>query len=160
MIFVTVGSMFPFDRLIRLMDDWTAAHPGDDVLAQIGDGAFEPVHMRWTRRLHPRAFADTVRKSSLIVAHAGMGSVFTASEFDRPIVILPRNREAGEHTTDHQIDTAHWLKARPGIFAVQMDGRDLAAQIEQAREAGVKGEMLPRSADPAFLQKIRTAITG
>ena len=47
MIFVTIGSMFPFDRLIRVMDGWAAANPGVETLAQIGDGAYEPAHMRW-----------------------------------------------------------------------------------------------------------------
>jgi len=38
MIFVTVGSMMAFDRLILSMDKWALAHPNSDVLAQIGGG--------------------------------------------------------------------------------------------------------------------------
>ena len=45
MIFVTIGSMFPFDRLIRVMDDWTARSGRKDVLAQIGNGGYVPQHM-------------------------------------------------------------------------------------------------------------------
>ena len=43
-IFVTIGSMFPFDRLIRAMDAWAAAQPERrvELLAQIGDGGYEP----------------------------------------------------------------------------------------------------------------------
>ena len=80
-IFVTIGSMFPFDRLIRVMDAWAAAHGVAELLAQIGDGAYQPAHMPWVRRLDQAAFARTVAGARLIVAHAGMGSVITADEF-------------------------------------------------------------------------------
>ena len=45
MIFVTIGSMFPFDRLIRAMDAFAQANPGTEILAQIGTGDYVPAHM-------------------------------------------------------------------------------------------------------------------
>ena len=38
MIFVTVGSMMPFNRLIDTMDRWAAARPDVEMFAQIGGG--------------------------------------------------------------------------------------------------------------------------
>jgi hypothetical protein len=35
-IFVTIGSMFPFDRMIRVMDEWASKNANQDVFAQIG----------------------------------------------------------------------------------------------------------------------------
>src|SRR3954452_4958479 len=87
-IFVTVGSMMPFDRLILSMDKWALAHADVDVLAQIGGGAYQPSHMRWTRLLSPPEFHEAVRKAAIIVAHAGMGSYFVAAEMRKPIVML------------------------------------------------------------------------
>ena len=73
MIFVTIGSMFPFDRLIRAMDAWAAAQPQPAaLLAQIGDGGFEPGHMRWVRSLPRDAYARAVAEADLVVAHAGI----------------------------------------------------------------------------------------
>ncbi len=160
MIFVTVGSMFPFDRLIRLMDAWAGLHPDAPVFAQIGTGTFEPTVMKWTRRLTPVDFEETVRSARLIVAHAGMGSVITASDYGTPIVLLPRIASQGEHTTDHQVDTARWLGDRSGIYVANPDGSDLHHRIDEARKAGIDGEMLPKSANPAFLKKIREAVGG
>ena len=135
-IFVTVGSMFPFDRLVRAMDAWAAAHPEEEVLAQIGDGGFEPWHMRWQRLLDRAPFDDTVRRARLVVAHAGVGSVVTARTLGRPVVVLPRRRQLGEHTCDHQVETVGWLRGRPGIHVA--DGEeDLAARIAEA--AGRRG---------------------
>jgi len=82
--------MFPFDRLIRATDAWAAANPGREMLAQIGDGSFEPAHMPWVRRLERPDYLAAVARSALVVAHAGMGTVITAAEYGKPVVLLPR----------------------------------------------------------------------
>ena len=64
MIFVTIGSMFPFDRLIQVMDAWALANPGQDVLAQIGNGTYEPKHMKFVRRLSQTEFGQTVARAA------------------------------------------------------------------------------------------------
>ena len=114
MIFVTVGGELPFERLVRAMDAWAAAHPGEEVLAQIGGGAYLPAHMRWQRSLGREAYAAAVAGAELVVAHAGIGSVVTAGEHGKPIVLLPRRARFGEHRNDHQRDTAARLGGRPG----------------------------------------------
>jgi UDP-N-acetylglucosamine transferase subunit ALG13 len=158
-IFVTIGSMFPFDRLIRAMDAWAAAQaPAPEMLAQIGEGAFEPHNMPWVRRLDQAEFARTVERADLVVAHAGMGSVITAGRFGRPIVILPRRRDLGELTTDHQIASAGWLRGRPGIHVADRD-TDLGPAIAGAL-AGPAGDrpLFAPTAPEAFIARIRHCI--
>lgn len=156
MIFVTVGSMFPFDRLIRAMDAFAEAHPARDVEAQIGEGRFEPRHMRWQRSLARRDFDATVRRADLVVAHAGVGTVMTACRLGTPLVILARRRHLGEHTSDHQVETAQWLRAKPGIHVAEdeagLAGRIAAAEAEQGAGA------ISATADPALIARIRAFI--
>ena len=160
MIFVTIGSMFPFDRLIRLMDAWAQAHPGVDLLAQIGDGDYAPTHMRWVRKLDQTEFSRTVAEADLVVAHAGMGSVITASQYRKPIVMLPRLRQSGEHTTDHQIATANWLRDKPGVYIADTDA-DLGPRIAEALAAGAPAETTFAPEAPAeFIARIRQCIFG
>jgi UDP-N-acetylglucosamine transferase subunit ALG13 len=155
MIFVTVGSMFPFERLIRTMDDWAAQHPEQEVFAQIGGGKYEPKHMRWKRIIAPDDYKKVARSSRVIVAHAGTGSVFTASEFRKPIVLLPRRAAKKEHTTDHQLDTAKWLEAKQGIF-IAWSEKDLALAIDRADQVANNLEsLIPTSAPQPFLDRIR-----
>lgn len=132
MIFVTVGSVFPFDRLVRAMDHWASLNPGEHVIAQIGSGGYKPTHMEWTEKISPGDFRTKVRDASVVVSHAGMGTVITAAEFGRPIVLLPRRADLVEHTTDHQLHTADWLKSKPGIFLSESEG-DLDRMISGAR---------------------------
>ena len=134
MIFVTVGGELPFDRLVRAMDGFAAAHPGEDFLAQIGAGGFEPAHMRWQRTLERDAYAAALDASEVVVAHAGMGSVLSAGERGKPIVLLPRRARLGEHRNDHQRDTAAYLAGGPGVL-VAVDEAALPARIAQAQAA-------------------------
>jgi UDP-N-acetylglucosamine transferase subunit ALG13 len=155
MIFVTVGSMFPFERLIHAMDDWASQHPEQEILAQIGGGQYEPRQMRWQRMIAPDEYKKVVYSCRLMVAHAGTGSVFTASEFRKPIVLLPRRAAQKEHTTDHQLDTAKWLEHKQGIF-VAWSENDLAQTIERAgQNARNLQALIPTSAPKPFLERIR-----
>lgn len=158
MIFVTIGSMFPFDRLIREMDRWAETTGERDMLAQIGTGSYVPRHMRHVRKLSQPDFAQAMAGAEMIVAHAGMGTVITAGRLGRPLVLLPRRKDWGEHTTDHQIATANWLRGKPGIFVADGDA-DLPDAIAAARAADLSGAArLPPVADPAFTGRLRAAI--
>ena len=159
MIFVTIGSMFPFDRLIRLMDAWARENAPNEILAQIGDGDYLPRHMPFVRRLDQAEFGRTVAGSRLVVAHAGMGSVITAGQFGKPIVMLPRLQEWGEHTTDHQVATANWLREKPGVYVADRDA-DLGPQVARALAAGEGLPQLAHAAPPAFLERIRKCVLG
>jgi UDP-N-acetylglucosamine transferase subunit ALG13 len=153
-IFVTIGSMFPFDRLVRAMDAWAATRadpPG--MLAQIGDGGYEPRHMRWVRSLPREDYARVVAGARLVVAHAGMGSVISAGEHGKPIVLLPRRAARGEHTNDHQVDTARWLHGRPGIHVAGAEA-ELGPRIAEALAGGRVASLAP-TAPAEFLARIR-----
>jgi UDP-N-acetylglucosamine transferase subunit ALG13 len=160
-IFLTVGSMFPFDRLVEAMDAWKAAQPEAaslDVLAQVGDGTYEPRHMRWVRRLDRADYAATVAVADLVVAHAGVGSVIAAGERGKPIVVLPRRRSFGEHTSDHQVETASWLRGKPGVYVADTETALAECVARALREGGAGGATLSAIADNAFINRLRDFI--
>ncbi len=158
MIFVTIGSMFPFERLIRAMDAWAGRVGTEDLLAQIGDGSYQPTHMRWVRRLDRADFAATIAQCRLVVAHAGFGSIVTAGEYGKPVVVLPRRYALGEHTSDHQLETVDWLRAKPGIYVADGDD-ELPARIDDAL-AGARGGPGPlaKHAPPEFIARLRQCL--
>jgi UDP-N-acetylglucosamine transferase subunit ALG13 len=159
-IFVTIGSMFPFDRMIRAMDAWTEAEGrGEEVFAQIGAGDYEPRHMTWVRKLDRRTYAETIRRSRLVVAHAGVGSIVTAGELRRPIVVLPRRAHLGEHTSDHQVETAGWLREKAWIQVADDEG-GLSRCIAAAAAAAARDGRLSATAAPDFIDRLRRFIAG
>lgn len=115
MIFVTVGGQLPFDRLVHAVDAWAASEGRGDVFAQIGGSEHPPEHIEWARFLSPPDFRQKAASADTIVAHAGMGSILTALELQKPIVVMPRRAGLGEHRNDHQLATVRHLGTDVGI---------------------------------------------
>ncbi len=149
--------MLGFDRLIEAMDLWANNHPDHEVFAQIGDGRYTPNAMHWTRIVPPDEFKPRVCSAALIVAHAGMGSFFTAMEAQKPIVMLPRIQARNEHTTDHQYHTLKWLREKPGVYAADTED-DLPREIERALAQSRVFDGFSRFASESFVAKLRQAI--
>lgn len=99
----------PFDRLVKAVDQWCGENRGEEVFAQIGEGVYLPRHMKWVRSLEPSDFRVRCSAASLLVSHAGMGTVITAAEVQRPLIVMPRRADLMEVTSDHQLATAAWL---------------------------------------------------
>lgn len=128
MIFLTVGSQMPFDRLVRAVDDWASAHPEVDVLAQIGETDFVPKAMRWVNVMAPEIYLEHVDACDFLIGHAGMGTVITAAERGKPLLVMPRRGHLRETRNDHQVATARWLAERPGLI-VAMDEDEISTRL-------------------------------
>lgn len=134
MIFVTVGSQLPFDRLIKAMDAWCAASGRSDVFGQIaepGPAGYYPEHFSWERFMSPQEFERNIGEAELIVAHAGMGSIIAALTMAKPIVIMPRRGALAETRNDHQYATWKEFGERPNIFPA-LDESELSITIDAA----------------------------
>jgi UDP-N-acetylglucosamine transferase subunit ALG13 len=153
LIFVTVGSLFPFDRLILAADAVAAAHPELEFFAQVGDSEVKPAHMRFAKLLDRGEFKALTSRARVLVAHAGMGSIITAMELGIPIIIVPRRFDQGEHNTDHQAATAHALGDRDGIIVCE-DEAKLGDLIQAALATGSRDAVLAKAAPPAFTSRI------
>ena len=154
--------MMPFDRLTRAMDEWAAANPAIPVEIQTGKGEYEPRHAKWVRKLAQPDYQARVQACALFVAHCGMGSIISALEAGKPILMLPRLEAQGEHNTDHQLATAKHVGIRPGLH-VATDVEDLKARASSLiGEAGKADRLAPapisRFADPDFTARIRAFI--
>lgn len=115
LILLTVGTQLPFDRLVSLMDRFAEQH-GLDVYGQVGVTSFQPKNFPVVRNIPAKDFDAKFRAATLIVAHAGIGTVLTAQKYKKPIILFPRIAGSGEHRNDHQTATCHQLEGRPGIY--------------------------------------------
>lgn len=130
MIFVTVGTQLSFDRMVRVADTWAYLRGRDDVFAQIGPTEWRPSHIASVPFLEADECHRRIQEASLVVAHAGMGSIITALELGKPIVVMPRRADLGEHRNDHQMATAKWFLAQ-GRIAVALDEEELIARLDE-----------------------------
>lgn len=115
MIFITVGTQLGFDRLIKVMDIWAGSHSDAHIFAQIGEGVYQPHNFDYSRKLSTAEFMAQAKKSSLLVSHGGMGTILTAMELEKPLILVPRYSKMGEHRNDHQVATCDKFKNHKGI---------------------------------------------
>lgn len=118
MIFLTVGTQLPFDRLVRAVDDWAARNPGYEIFGQIADpgpDGHRPAHFAWTEHLDPGAFEHRFAAATCIVGHAGMGTIIGALGRGKPLLMLARRAHLKEQRNDHQQATALRFGSKPGI---------------------------------------------
>lgn len=129
MIFVTVGTELPFDRLVRVVDDWAREHGRTDVFAQIGQAAYHPTSIPFAEFLEPADFNRYFARASVVIAHAGMGTILSALRFEKPLLVLPRRAALGEQRNDHQMATARQLLAL-GKINVAFDEHELRERLQ------------------------------
>ena len=154
LIFVSVGTQLPFDRLIRAVDQWAAATGRTDVFAQIGPGKYRPDHVEWRQFVEPAEFQRRVQACDVLVAHAGMGSILTALAAGKPLLVLPRRAALGEHRNDHQLATAERFAAR-GLVHAARDEQDLREQLDRIDDLRPAGERISPFAEERLLERLR-----
>jgi UDP-N-acetylglucosamine transferase subunit ALG13 len=115
MILATVGTQLPFPRLLTALDDIAGRH-GLRVFAQTADAHLKLIHIDYRDHLTPSEFRERSALASLLVGHAGIGTVLTARKLQKPLVIFPRRADLGEHRNDHQLATAKALQNVEGIY--------------------------------------------
>ena len=135
MIFATIGTQLPFDRLLTGLDTWAAHNPGVSIVAQTGSTRRNFRHLDTVTAMPQSEFRRHLLAARLVVAHAGMGSILSAVELGKPVIIMPRLSKFGEHRNDHQKDTSHEM-SRLSNVVVAGNGEDLHAALDLALARG------------------------
>lgn len=155
MIYLTVGTQLPFDRLVSIVDQW-AMHSGVEVLAQIGPSNKKYSYLNTFEFVSPLDAERYFDTADLIVAHAGMGSILSAMQRGKPIIVFPRRADLKEHRNDHQMATARRFKDRPGIY-VAFEEQGLLDLLDQ--RASVHGSQIVSAyAADEFINEIKNLI--
>ena len=129
MIFLTVGTLFPFDRLVKAVElEFEKGHIKDEIFAQVGKGGYRPKNFESVETLEKHKYDRYFSESDSIIAHAGMGTITMALEESKPILVSPRLKEFSEHVNNHQLSTARCFEELGHILAVY-DLSNLEKQI-------------------------------
>jgi len=87
MIFVTVGSVAPFDTLIREVDDLAGRGLIKETVAQIGNGKYAPKNCKWFR--FERDLKRYYQDAEIIITHNGAGTLFEVLPLGKKIIVVP-----------------------------------------------------------------------
>jgi len=158
LIFVTVGAQMHFDRLIRAVDEWARDRGRHDVLAQVGPSEYDARSIETVRFLDPPAFRARVEQATAIVAHAGMGTIITALEVGKPLLVFPREFARRETRNDHQVATARHFASSGRVLAA-FDDEELRRQLDVI-ESFRPGVRIGQQASRELIARIRGFVAG
>lgn len=158
-IFVAVGTQLPFDRLVRTIDDWAGRAGRTGIFAQIANSTFLPKNIEYSAFVPPKRFRQLTEEADVVIAHAGMGTIITALELGRPVLVMPRLARLQEQRNDHQLASARAF-LKHGRIAVAWDERELLARLETIDDLVAEGGVLPKAANPALVGTIRDFLDG
>ena len=158
MIFVTVGGQLPFDRLIRVVDEWAGRSGRSDLFAQVGPGGFATENMPACELISPRECRDYMNEAEVIVAHAGMGTILTALDLKKPLLVMPRLARLSEHRNDHQVATARYF-AKTGHVQAAFDEDELRSRLDHLHEIEIP-ESFESKPSEQLLERIRHFALG
>ena len=137
MIFVTVGSHYKgFERLVKKMDE-IARRIDEEVIMQIGYGKYKPKNAEYFDFKNYSEFRELIRKTRVVVCHAGAGAIISALEQGKPTIVVPRLKKYGEHVDDHQLEIMGVLSKEDKIIAVY-DMDDLGKVVESINKKSIK----------------------
>ena len=131
MIFLTVGTQLPFDRLVRLVDEF-AQSSDESIVGQIGNCLYKPAAIQYKPFFEPDEMDHRFSQADVVVSHAGMGSIINCLKLKKPIIIFPRLSRLGEHRNDHQLDTLNSFSNVKGVH-IARDNRELLHLLEKYR---------------------------
>lgn len=154
MIFVTIGTQLPFDRLIRIIDK-LAPQLDEEIVAQVYKCGFSPQNIKTVDFLAPDEFNVLFDKARLIISHAGMGTILSALQKEKPIIVFPRIAALGEHRNEHQLATARKFKEM-GTVNVAMNEEELTSMLLKGNQT--THQHIGNSASPSLIQSIQKFI--
>jgi UDP-N-acetylglucosamine--N-acetylmuramyl-(pentapeptide) pyrophosphoryl-undecaprenol N-acetylglucosamine transferase len=147
MIFVTIGTSEPFDRLLEPL----RALDGEELVVQCGESGIRLENATMISFVGFDELVELIRRSRAVVAHAGVGTILVALRNGRKPFVVPRRADHGEAVDDHQLELARRLDER-GLVTFVEDPADLPAVLAAANGSGTVEEP---HADPRLVAELR-----
>lgn len=108
-IFVTVGTA-SFPRLVKMMDE-ISKKVNSKIIMQIANTSYKPQNLEYLNYVEDSEEIKRLnREASVVICHAGVGSILTALEQGSNIIVVPRLKKFKECIDDHQLEIATILK--------------------------------------------------
>jgi UDP-N-acetylglucosamine transferase subunit ALG13 len=151
-IFVVTGTQAHFDRLLSIIDKWAGAQKEYSIVAQMANSEINFKNMTCFDYLEPDVFNDYFNNADVIIGHAGMGTIITALENEKKLVVFPRLVKYNEHRNDHQLHTANGFE-KLGLINVAYTENELLKYLDNLHSIPKK-ERIDNKAQQSLLLRI------
>lgn len=154
MIFVTVGTHEQqFNRLVEYMDSLDLA---EEVIIQSGYSDYVPKNCKFEKMLPYQRMLESVENARIVITHGGPSSIMLPLQMGKIPIVVPRQKEYGEHVNDHQVEFVQKISQSIDIIPVY-DIQNLG-EIIQKYENIVAGEVKLKTNNAEFNRKLEELV--
>ena len=127
MIFVTVGTHEqPFNRLLEYIYNMKRdCVITEEVIIQTGFSTYEPKYCKWSKLLPYKEMVQNVNDARIVITHGGPASFIMPLQIGKTPIVVPRQKQFGEHVNDHQVEFAKQVYQRIGTIIPVYDIEEL-----------------------------------
>jgi UDP-N-acetylglucosamine transferase subunit ALG13 len=155
MIFVTIGTQVPFDRMIQAVDEAAPLLHGKELIVQALESQYKAKHFKTLDYISPSDFKHYIESSELVISHAGTGTILSVSQLEKPLIVFPRSGKLKETRNDHQMATCRKLESITKL-QVAYDQQQLTEKIGLYLQGKLPVmERVPTHASTGMLNSIR-----
>lgn len=165
MIFVSLGTQDkPFNRIIdyilklkeeikELEDIEIVFQIGQTKLSEEEKSKIEKLNENFEKKLNkeeknitvfnmlkPEEMKQYIINASIVVTHAGVGTIMECIEHNKDIIVLPRKEENGEHVNNHQEEIAFEMEKNGLLYKVDTYEKMQEIVIELIKNSNNKKE--------------------
>lgn len=159
MIFVTVGDQLPFDRLLSYVIDWADKNIYTDIFIQGGNTLYQSSNVKIVNFLSPSDYQKRIKQAEFVISHVGMGTIITAMEYGKQLLMMPRDPSLGECVNDHQFTSAKRFSSFPHIN-IAFDEEEFNSKLKILLNKSEKTMLnkIGPTASPKLIQAIKEFI--
>lgn len=95
----------------------------EEVIAQIGNSDYIPENYEYFKFLDKNSFDALIERADLIITHSGVGSIITAINSSKPVIVFPRLAQYQEHVDNHQLDIANAFSKKQYVLCCQEEDK-------------------------------------
>ncbi|GER26543.1 UDP-N-acetylglucosamine transferase subunit alg13 [Striga asiatica] len=144
MVFVTVGTTC-FDSLVRAVDTLEVRKAlfekgYTDLVIQMGRGSYSPTKstggdgsVSVDSFTFSSSIADYLKSASLVISHAGSGSIFETLRLKKPLIVVVNEDLMDNHQSELAEELAerkHLFCARPQTLYMTVSSMDLGSLVD------------------------------
>ena len=161
MIFVTVGTHEqPFNRLIEAVDRMKDEKVfDDDVIIQVGYSTYEPKFCEWQKWYPYDKMLEFVNQARIVITHGGPSSFIMPLQIGKIPIVVPRQKQYGEHVNDHQVEFCKAVEERFGNIEVAEDEGKLKELIQNYEIDALQMDMRIISHNDLFNKQFQQIIS-
>lgn len=134
MILVTVGTQdVPFDRLIKGVEKQIEkGNIKEEVIVQSGCSKYTSNKMKMIPFMDSEDFNECLEQATLIITHGGVGTITSAINAKKTIIVCPRLAKYREANNDHQLQIIKEFSKRGYIIPLD-DPKKLDIALKEAK---------------------------